>query len=41
MEQFIHGLDDERMISEIFRKVSVLEYINDVTSKWYHYRPKE
>ena len=33
-EQFIHGLDDEGMISEILREVSALENINDTTSKW-------
>ena len=31
---FIHGLDDEGMISEILRKVSVLEDIDDATSEW-------
>ena len=31
MEQFIHWLDDKDMISEILRKVSGLEDINDVT----------
>ena len=30
---FIHGLDDEGMISEILRKVSALEDINDATSE--------
>ena len=33
MEKFIHGLDDEGMISAILSEVSVLEDINDVTSE--------
>ena len=32
-EQFIHGLHGESMISENLRKVSLMEDINDVTSK--------
>ena len=34
IEQFIQGLDDKGMISKILREVSVLEDINDATSKW-------
>ena len=33
-EQFIHVLDDEGMVSQILREVSVLEDINDATSEW-------
>ena len=33
-EQFIHGLDDEGMISEILRELSALVDINDATSEW-------
>ena len=33
-EQFIHGLDDKGMISEILREASVLEDINCATSEW-------
>ena len=33
-EQFIHGLDNKGMISEMLRKVSVLEDIDDTTSEW-------
>ena len=32
-DQFIHGLDNEVMISEILRKVSPLEDIDDIMSK--------
>ena len=32
-EQFIHGLDDKGMISEILREMSALEDINDVTNE--------
>ena len=32
-EQSIHTLDDEGMISEIFREVSALEDINDTTNE--------
>ena len=32
-EQFLHGLDDEGMISETIKEVSVLEHIHDVTSE--------
>ena len=41
MEQFMHGLEDEGMISEILRELPVLEDINDVTSERYCYGPKE
>ena len=33
-EQFIHGLEDEGMISEILREVSVLDHINYATYEW-------
>ena len=33
-EQFIHGLDDEGTISEIWREVSVIQDIDDATSEW-------
>ena len=33
-EQFIDGLDNEGMISEILREVSAQEDIDDTTSKW-------
>ena len=32
-EQLIYGLDKEGMVSEVFREVSAVEDINDVTSK--------
>ena len=32
MEQFIHGLDDEGMISGILREVSALKDMDDTTS---------
>ena len=33
-EKFIHGLDDEGIISKILREVSVLECIDVVSSEW-------
>ena len=33
-DQFIHGLDDEGMTSEILRELSALEDINDTTNEW-------
>ena len=33
-KQFIQGLDNEGMISEILREVSALENIDDATSEW-------
>ena len=33
MEHFMHGQDNEGMMSEILREVSALEDINDVTSE--------
>ena len=39
-EQFIHGLDDEGMISEILREVSMVEDSNNTTSEWVLLWPK-
>ena len=33
-EQFIHGLDNEGIIIEILREVSLLEDIDEATSEW-------
>ena len=33
-EQFIYGLDDEGIIGEILREVTVLEDYDDVTNEW-------